>query len=166
MKKVKWYSLPPLPTLLLVGAAAALLTCTLRADEHNALAYFSYLLSTYALITGMSGLVRLFRAAGTMLRKSRLMRKLHENAHLARYLDDALSGRRSTCILARRSMPCISSSSSSQALRSAPDDSSRFQHTMLGVSGLVASLILLSMSVYMIVHASRKLKQMGENKNE
>ena len=31
MKKVKWYSLPPLPTLLLVGAAAALLTCTLRA---------------------------------------------------------------------------------------------------------------------------------------
>ena len=90
MKKVKWYSLPPLPTLLLVGAAAALLTCTLRADEHNALAYFSYLLSTYALITGMSGLVRLFRAAGTMLRKSRLMRKLHENAHLARYLDDAL----------------------------------------------------------------------------
>ena len=25
-----------------------------------------------------------------MFRKSRLMRKLHENAHLARYLDDAL----------------------------------------------------------------------------
>ena len=47
-----------------------------------------------------------------------------------------------------------------------PDDSSRFRHTMLGVSGLVASLILLSMSVYMIVHASRKLKQMGEHKNE
>lgn len=90
MKKVKWHSLPALPTLLIVTAAAALLTYTLRVDEHNALSYFSYLLSTYALIIGVSGLVRLFRTAGTMFRNSRLMRKLHENAPLARYLDDAL----------------------------------------------------------------------------
>ena len=47
-----------------------------------------------------------------------------------------------------------------------PDDSSRFRNTMLGVSGLAASLILLSMSITMIVHASRKLKQMGDNNNE
>ena len=89
MKKTKWYSLPVLPTLLIVTVATVLLTHTLRADEHDALAYFSYLLSTYALITGVSGFARLFRAAGTMLRNSRLVGKLHENVHAARYLDDA-----------------------------------------------------------------------------
>ena len=86
----KWYSLPALPTLLIVTAAAALLAYSLRADKHDALAYFSYLFSTYALIIGVSGLMRFFRAAGTRLRNSRLMRKLHENAQLARYLDDPL----------------------------------------------------------------------------
>lgn len=90
MKKAKWYSLPALPTLLIVAIAAILLIHTLRADKHDALAYFSYLLSTYALIIGVSGFVRLFRAAGTLLRGSRLVRKLHENAQLARYLDNPL----------------------------------------------------------------------------
>ena len=46
-----------------------------------------------------------------------------------------------------------------------PDDAV-FRGTMIGISGLAASLILLSMSITMIVHASRKLKQMGENNNE
>ena len=39
-----------------------------------------------------------------------------------------------------------------------PDDGV-FRGTMIGISGLAASLILLIMSIYMIVHASKKLKQ-------
>ena len=41
-----------------------------------------------------------------------------------------------------------------------------FRGKMIGITGLAASLILFGMSFYMIVHASKKLKQMGENKNE
>ena len=37
-------------------------------------------------------------------------------------------------------------------------DSDVFRARMLGISGLVASLILLSLSAYMIVHASRHLR--------
>ena len=37
-----------------------------------------------------------------------------------------------------------------------------FRGTMIGISGLVASLILLSMSVYMIIHASKKLSKWEE----
>ena len=298
MKKAKWYSLPAVPTLLIVAVAAELLIHTLRADKHDALAYFSYLLSTYALIIGVSGLARLFRAAGTLFCRSRLMRKLHENTHLARYLDDVVfrteinlyfgtavnalyifvkffsgvalrSGwliafalyytvltilraslvnyvrknkmKHDLCaeyrryrlvgillvglnvvlsgiltrmigyneahdypgvliyamdaytfyavILAvvglfrfqRHGSPVLSAiktvnlSAALVALISleaamlqhfGPGDSSRFRHTMLGVSGLVASLILLSISVTMIVRASKTLKQMGEHKDE
>ena len=258
----------------------------------------SYLLSTYALILGVSGLARLFRAVGTMFRNSRLMRKLHENAQLARYLDDVffrteinlyfgtavnalyifikffsgvalhsgwliafalyytvltilraslvnyirknemqhdlraeyrryrlvglllvglnmvLSGILNRMIgyneaydypgvliyamdaytfyavilaviglfrFRRHGSPVLSAikvvnlSAALVALLSleaamlqhfGPNDSSCFRHTMLGVSGLVASLILLSMSVTMTVHASKQLKQMGENDNE
>ena len=57
----KLFELPALPTLMIAAAAAVLLTCTLRTDAHNALDYFSYLFSTYALIVGVSGLTRLFR---------------------------------------------------------------------------------------------------------
>ena len=298
MKRTKWYSLPTLPTLLIVSVAAALLTYSLRADKHDALAYFSYLFSTYALVIGVSGLMRFFRAVGARLRNSRLMRKLHENAQMARYLDNplfrteinlyfgtavnalyifikfftgvalrsgwliafamyytaltilraslvnyvrmnkmkqdlraeyrryrlvgillvglnaVLSGIISRMIghneayeypgvliyamdaytfyavilaivglfrFRRHGSPVLSAikvvnlSAALLALLSleaamlqhfGPDDSSRFRNTMLGVSGLVSSLILLSMSVTMIVHASKKLKQMGENNNE
>ena len=41
-----------------------------------------------------------------------------------------------------------------------------FRGRMIGISGLVASLILLSMSVYMIAHASRKLSKWEEKENE
>ena len=298
MKKQKWYSLPALPTLLIVSVAATLLIHTLRADEHDALAYFSYLLSTYALIIGVTGLARLFRAVGTRLRSSRLMQKLHENARLARYLDDPLfraeinlyfgtainalyiftkffSGvaLRSGWLIAfalyyvvltvlraslvnyvrqhemkrdlraeyrryrlvgilllglnvvlsgiisrmiahndaydypgiliyamaaytfyavilsvvalvrfrRHGSPILSaikvvnltaamvallSLEATMLQRFGGSDDSLFRGTMIGISGLVASLILLGMSVYMIVHASGKLKQMGENENE
>ena len=298
MKRTKWYSLPTLPTLLIVSVAAALLTYSLRDDKHDTLAYFSYLFSTYALIIGVSGLMRFFRAAGTRLRNSRLMRKLHENAQLARYLDDPLfrteinlyfgtavnalyifikffSGMalRSGWLIAfamyytvltilraslvnyvrqhemkrdlsaeyrryrlvgilllglnvvlsgiisrmiahndaydypgiliyamaaytfyavilsvialvrfRRHGSPIHSAIKVVSLTAAlvallsleatmlqrfgePDDG-LFRGTMIGISGLAASLILLSMSIYMIVHASKKLQQMGENKNE
>ena len=298
MKKQKWYSLPALPTLLIVSVAATLLIHTLRADEHDALAYFSYLLSTYALIIGVTGLARLFRAVGTRLRSSRLMQKLHENARLARYLDDPLFrakinlyfgtavnalyifikfftgvALRSGWLIAfalyytvltilraslvnyvrqhemkhdlraeyrryrlvgilllglnvvlsgiiarmianndaydypgiliyamaaytfyavilsivglirfrRHGSPILSaikvvnltaamvallSLEATMLQRFGGSDDSLFRGTMIGISGLVASLILLGMSVYMIVHASGKLKQMGENENE
>lgn len=298
MKKQKWYSLPALPTLLIVSVAAALLIHTLRADEHDALAYFSYLLSTYALIIGVTGLARLFRAVGTRLRSSRLMQKLHENARLARYLDDPLFraeinlyfgtavnalyifikfftgvALRSGWLIAfalyytvltilraslvnyvrqnemkhdlraeyrryrlvgilllglnvvlsvilarmiahndaydypgiliyamaaytfyavilsvialvrfrRHGSPILSaikivnltaaliallSLEATMLQRFGEPDDGMFRGTMIGASGLVASLILLSMSLYMIVRASKKLKQMGENNNE
>lgn len=278
--------------------AAALLAYSLRADKHDALAYFSYLFSTYALIIGVSGLMRFFRAAGTRLRNSRLMRKLHENAQLARYLDNPLfrteinlyfgtavnalyifikffSGMalRSGWLIAfamyytvltilraslvnyirqhemkrdlsaeyrryrlvgilllglnvvlsgiisrmiahndaydypgvliyamaaytfyavilsilglvqyrRHGSPILSaikvvnltaalvallSLEAAMLQRFGEPDDGVFRGTMIGISGLVSSLILLSMSITMIVHASKKLKQMGENNNE
>ena len=294
MKKYRWYSLSALPTMLIVAVAAALLTLVFTRDMGTFLTYFSYLLSTYALILGVSGLTRLFRTLGKMLRDSRLMRKLRENVHLGRYLDDSLfraevnlyfgtavnalyifikffagvalhSGwliafalyyvvltilraslvqyvrqnemkhdlraeyRRYrlvgmllvglnvvlsgiltrmigyneaydypgvliyamdaytfyAVILAivglirfrRHGSPVLSAikvvnlSAALVALLSleaamlqhfGPGDSSHFRQTMLGVSGLAASVILLSISIYMIVHASKNLKQMGE----
>ena len=294
MKKYRWYSLSALPTMLIVAVAAALLTLVFTRDMGTFLTYFSYLLSTYALILGVSGLTRLFRTLGKMLRDSRLMRKLRENVHLGRYLDDSLfraevnlyfgtavnalyifikffagvalhSGwliafalyyvvltilraslvqyvrqnemkhdlraeyRRYrlvgmllvglnvvlsgiltrmigyneaydypgvliyamdaytfyAVILAivglirfrRHGSPVLSAikvvnlSAALVALLSleaamlqhfGPGDSSHFRQTMLGISGLAASVILLSISIYMIVHASKNLKQMGE----
>ncbi len=47
MKNNKWYSLPAIPTLLIVAAAAVLLTATLTGDLGPVLTYFSYLFSTY-----------------------------------------------------------------------------------------------------------------------
>ena len=294
MKKYRWYSLSALPTMLIVAVAAALLTLVFTRDMGTFLTYFSYLLSTYALILGVSGLTRLFRTLGKMLRDSRLMRKLRENVHLGRYLDDSLfraevnlyfgtavnalyifikffagvalhSGwliafalyyvvltilraslvqyvrqnemkhdlraeyRRYrlvgmllvglnvvlsgiltrmigyneaydypgvliyamdaytfyAVILAivglirfrRHGSPVLSAikvvnlSAALVALLSleaamlqhfGPGDSSHFRQTMLGISGLAVSVILLSISIYMIVHASKNLKQMGE----
>jgi len=294
MKKYRWYSLSALPTMLIVAVAAALLTLVFTRDMGTFLTYFSYLLSTYALILGVSGLTRLFRTLGKMLRDSRLMRKLRENVHLGRYLDDSLfraevnlyfgtavnalyifikffagvalhsgwliafalyyvvltilraslvqyvrqnemkhdlraeyrryrlvgmllvglnvvlSGILTRMIgyneaydypgvliyamdaytfyavilaivglirLRRHGSPVLSAikvvnlSAALVALLSleaamlqhfGPGDSSHFRQTMLGVSGLAVSVILLSISIYMIVHASKNLKQMGE----
>ena len=51
-------------------------------------------------------------------------------------------------------------------LRFGANDDWTFRGMMIGISGLVVSLILLSTSIYMIAHAVRKIKQMGENENE
>ena len=45
-------------------------------------------------------------------------------------------------------------------------DDTRFRHTMLGISGLGAWLILLCISVYMIVHASGELSRMQKEPRE
>jgi hypothetical protein len=45
-------------------------------------------------------------------------------------------------------------------------DSGIFQGKMIGISGLVVSLILLSISIYMIVHASGKLSLLEEKDYE
>ena len=90
MKNGKWYSLPPLPTLLVVLAAAGLLVYVFRAEAGAFLTYFSYLFSTWALIVGVAGAIRLFRALGKEGRDLPLIQKLHANEHTARYLDDAL----------------------------------------------------------------------------
>lgn len=298
MKKAKWYSLPALPTLLIVVVSAVLLIAAFTRDLGPVLTYFSYLLSTYALIVGISGLVRFFPWVGRAIPNTRLMRTLHRNAHAARYLDDplfraeinlyfgtavnalyifikfftgvalrsgwliafalyylvltilraslvnyvrqngmkqdlraeyrryrlvgilllglnvVLSGIISRMIahndaydypgiliyamaaytfyavilsivalvrFRRHGSPILSaikvvnltaamvallSLEATMLQRYGEPDDGVFRGTMIGISGLVASLILLSMSIYMIVHASRKLKQMGENKNE
>ena len=41
-----------------------------------------------------------------------------------------------------------------------------FRGTMIGISGLAASLILLSLSINMIIHASGKLRILEENDHE
>ena len=90
MKKWKWYSLPALPTLLIAAAAAVLLIAAFTRDIGPFLTYFSYLFSTYALIVGVSGLVRFLPRVSRALPNIRLMRKLHQNDRAARYLDDPL----------------------------------------------------------------------------
>ena len=87
MKKYKWYSLPALPTLLVVAAAAALLFFVFRTGNFGPLAYVSYLLSTYALVVGVSGLIRFFPWVGQAIPNTRLMRTLHRNAHAAREIE-------------------------------------------------------------------------------
>ena len=46
------------------------------------------------------------------------------------------------------------------------DDDPTFRGTMLGVSGLVVSLIILGMAVYMIVNANKKMKSREAKANE
>ena len=298
MKKYRWYSLPALPTLLIVAAAAALLFFVFRTGNFGPLAYASYLLSAYALVVGVSGLTRFFPRVGQAIPNTRLMRTLHRNAHAARYLDDPLFraeinlyfgtavnalyifikfftgvALRSGWLIAfalyytvltilraslvtyvrqhemkhdlraeyrryrvvgilllglnvvlsgiiarmiahndaydypgvliyamaaytfyavilsvvalvrfrRHGSPILSaikvvnltaalvallSLEATMLQRFGEPGDGVFRGTMIGISGLVASLILLSMSLYMIVHASGKLKQMGEKKDE
>lgn len=298
MKKQKWYSLPALPTLLIVVVSAVLLIAAFTRDLGPVLTYFSYLLSAYALVVGISGLIRFIPRVSQAVPNTRLMRTLHRNANAARYLDDSLfraeinlyfgtavnalyifikfftgvalrSGwliafalyytvltilraslvnyvrqnemkhdiraeyRRYrlvgilllglnvvlSVILARMianndaydypgiliyamaaytfyavilsvvglirfrrhgspilsaikvvnltaAMVALLSLEATMLQRFGEPDDGVFRGTMIGISGLIASLILLTMSIYMIVHASKKLKQMGENKNE
>ena len=90
MKRVHWHTLPAMPTLLVVAAAAGLLILVFTVNTGPFLTYFSYLFSSYALIVGISGLIRFFRITGQRIQGARIMRKLHKNAHAARYLDDPL----------------------------------------------------------------------------
>lgn len=90
MKKAKWYSLPALPTLLIVAIAAVLLVFVFTREAWPFLTYFTYLFSAYALIVGVSGLVRFFPWVGRAIPNTRVIRKLHCNDHAARYLDDPL----------------------------------------------------------------------------
>lgn len=90
MKKVKWYSLPALPTLLIVAVAAMLLIASFIRDLGPVLTYFSYLLSAYALVVGIGGLIRFIPWASQAAPDTRLMQRLHRNAHAARYLADPL----------------------------------------------------------------------------
>ena len=90
MKKQKWYSLPALPTLLIVVISSTLLIAAFTRDLGPVLTYFSYLLSAYALVVGISGLIRFIPWVSQAVPNTRLMRTLHRNAHAARYLDDPL----------------------------------------------------------------------------
>ena len=90
MKKRKWFVLPWWLTLLVVVIAAALLIVVFFTENHGLLAYFSYLFSAYALIVGVSGLVRMLPKIGKAITGSRLMEKLHGNPHVARYMEDPI----------------------------------------------------------------------------
>lgn len=298
MKKWKWYSLPTLPTLLLTALSAVLLIVVFTTQDNGPLAYFSYLLSTYALIVVVAGLVRLIPKIGRGVTRSRLLGRLHEHERLTPYLDDpvyrtqinlyfgvavnfayifiklftglaarsewlivfalyyaVLTGLRISLVnyvrrkairsdliaeyrryrlvgmllvlmnivlsiiiarmighndtydypgvliyamaayvfyavimaavnvfrFRRHGSPIVSaikvvsltaalvallSLEAAMLQRFGDADDSYFRGMMIGLSGLGVSLILLSMSIYMILHASRKLKQMGENENE
>ena len=90
MKKFRWYSLPVLPTLLIVAVAGILLIAAFTRDLGPVLTGFSYLLSAYALVVGISGLIRFIPWLSRAVPNTRLMHRLHRNAKAARYLDDPL----------------------------------------------------------------------------
>ena len=90
MKKYKWVLLPALPTLLIVVVSAVMLIAAFTRDLGPGLTYFSYLLSAYALVVGISGLIRFIPWLSQAVPNTRLMRMLHRSAHAARYLDDPL----------------------------------------------------------------------------
>ena len=298
MKKYKWYSLPALPTLLIIALAAALLVLVFTGDLEPTANIVSYLVSAYALVIGISGLIRFIPRVSQAVPNTRLMRTLHRSEHAARYLDDplfraeinlyfgtavnalyifikfftgvalrsgwliafalyyvvltvlraslvnyvrqheikrdlraeyrryrlagilllglnvVLSGIVSRMIahndaydypgiliyamaaytfyavilsivalfrFRRHGSPILSaikvvnltaalvallSLEATMLQRFGEPDDGVFRGTMIGISGLVVSLILLSMSITMIVHASKMIKQMGENKHE
>ena len=89
-KLKQFFSPAPWLTLILVVLAALLLSVVLSRGDKSALAYFSYLFSTYALIVGVRGFVQLLKWLGDRIRNSRLNRRLHRNPLLARYLDDPI----------------------------------------------------------------------------
>ncbi len=90
-RKLKQFFSPgPWLTLLLVVLAALLLSVVLTRGDKSAVAYFSYLFSTYALIVGVRGFVHLLKWLGERIRSSRLSRLLHRNPLVAQYLDDPI----------------------------------------------------------------------------
>ena len=93
-KKSFPFSFGAIPTVLITGSAAILLVFVLKGKEGTAVAYFAYLYSTYALIVGISGLVRLIRRTGPAVRRwisaSKLIQKLRNNPAVARYFDDEM----------------------------------------------------------------------------
>ncbi len=82
---------PPLLTLVIVLLAAALLSAVLAQNSKNAIAYFSYLFSTYALVIGVRGFVLLLRQMGNRFRSSQLNYKLHRDPRVAHVLNDPVS---------------------------------------------------------------------------
>ena len=89
-KLKQFFSPAPLPTLVFVILAVFLLSVVLSRKDKSALAYFSYLFSTYALIVGVRGFVQLVKWLRERLRNSRVSHRLHQNPLLARYLDDPI----------------------------------------------------------------------------
>ena len=90
-KKLKQFFSPsPWLTLILVVLAASLLSMVLSRNDKSAIAYFSYLFSTYALIIGVRGFVQLLKWLEEEARNSRLSHWLHRNPLLAQYLDDPI----------------------------------------------------------------------------
>ncbi len=87
-KLKQFFSPSPWLTLIIVVLAALLLSVVLSRGDKSAVAYFSYLFSTYALIVGVRGFVQLLKWLGEKLRNSRLNHRLHQNPLVARYLDD------------------------------------------------------------------------------
>ena len=73
---------------------------------------------------------------------------------------------RPSAALKRKPPTALLSLEATMLLRFGANDDWTFRGMMIGISGLVVSLILLSTSIYMIAHAARKIKQMGENENE
>lgn len=80
--------LPGWLALLIVVIAAVLLIVVFSTKNDGLIAYFSYLFSAYALIVGVSGLVRSVPKIGKAITGSRLTEKLCTNTYLARYLGD------------------------------------------------------------------------------
>ncbi len=89
-KLKQFFSPSPWLTLVLVILAAILQTVVLIRNDKSAIAYFSYLFSTYALIVGVRGLVQLVKWLSDKIRNSRLSRRLHQNPLVAQYLDDPI----------------------------------------------------------------------------
>ncbi len=89
-KSKRFFSPSPWFTFVLVILAIILQTVVLSRNDKSAVAYFSYLFSTYALIVGVSGFVQLLKWLSNRIRNSRLSRQLHQYPLVAQYLDDPI----------------------------------------------------------------------------
>lgn len=128
--------------------------------DKSALAYFSYLFSTYALIVGVRGFVQLLNWLGKRIRNSRLSRRLHQNPLVAQYLDDPIYRTQFTLfgnvIINAAYMVSMLSLEAAMIARFGDPSEPLFRAKMIGITGFVICLLVVLLSMLMIIHAAKE----------
>ena len=87
----KPFTLPMLPTMLIIIAGAALLIYVFTAGNFGPIAYVAYLLSAYALVLAIVGYIRLFREMSQSRRQVSIEGRRRSIAVKSRFLNGLLS---------------------------------------------------------------------------